>query len=88
MSRLNEEHNTLRLQVNHLNAQPHILSGQVHNLQVKNARLRALLSTSAPPPSVTNRMYTERSGNILHLSDVIMSLATMRDRFQRQGTLK
>jgi len=86
MSRLNEENNTLRLQVNHLNGQVHTLSGQVNKLHVENARLHALLPPPLPPPS--NCVYTAPSDNVLYLPVVIESLAVMRDHFQRQGTLK
>ncbi|KAF3043019.1 hypothetical protein E8E11_000605 [Didymella keratinophila] len=86
MSCLNEENNTLRLQIDHLNGQVHTLSGQVNNLQVENARLRALLPP--PPPQPSDRMYTAPSDNVLHLPVVIERLAVMRNHFQRQGTLK
>lgn len=86
MSRLNEENNHLRLQVNHLQGQIHALSSQVNNLQVENARLRALLPP--PPQSPCNRVYTAPNNNVLHLPVAIESLAVMRDHFQRQGTLK
>lgn len=86
MSRHSEENNTLRLQVNHLNGQIHTLSGQVNNLQVENARLRALLPPRPPPPS--NRVYTAPNDNVLYLPVVVETLAVMRDHFQRQATLK
>jgi regulator of replication initiation timing len=87
MSRLTEENNTLRLQVNNLNGQVHTLRRQVNNLMLENARLRALLPHEPPLPS-ENRMFTAPNDNVLHLPVVIESLAVMRDHFQRQGTLK
>ena len=87
MSRLTEENNALRLQVNHLNGQIHTLNGHVINLQVENARLHALLSTLPLPPAA-NRVHTAPDDNTLHLPVVIESLAVMCDHYQRQGTLK
>lgn len=85
MSRLMEENNTLRLQVNHLNGQIRTLNEQIDHLQAENARLRALVPPPLPP---ANHVYTASSENVLHLPVVIESLALMRDHFQRQGTLR
>ena len=84
-SRLAVENHTLRLQVSHLDGQIYALSGQISNLQVENARLRALLQPLPPP---TNNICTMPSDNTFHLPAVIESLEVMRDHFQRQGTLK